>query len=94
MKFTIPHDPSHSAYCLTVRVPGGWEWIGQFDDSISCPTVDLPPDVSEDMVEAFIEPMSNNGRVDPGARKIVLKSQKRLRRKVDRGTNTRNNGGG
>ncbi len=80
MKFLIPKDASHSAFRLTARIPEEWEWSMSFDNS--SPTVEfaLPEGIDESNVEVFLEPMSNNGRVDTDARKIVLKTAVRPRR--------------
>jgi hypothetical protein len=93
MRLAIPHDLKHSSFRLTVRVVGGWSTSSEFDDSFKFVDVDLPADVSESTVEAFIEPLLANGEVDESAVKQVLIVPKRPKRGKPGGTNSRNNGG-
>lgn len=92
MRLTIPHDLKHSAFRLTVRVAGGWSTSSQFDDSFKTVDVELPTDVSEANVEAFIEPLLQNGEVDETAVKTVLKAPQRPKRGKPSGSNKRDNG--
>lgn len=90
MKLTIPQDLKHSSFRVTVRVAGGWSTSSQFDDSFKTVEFDLPPDVIEASVEAFLEPLLSNGQVDESAVKAVLKAPQRPRRGKPNGSNTRN----
>lgn len=93
MRFTIPTDLKHSSMRLTVRVAGGWSTATELDDSFKFVDVAIPADVSEASVEAFIEPLLQNGRVDDKAVKTVLKAAERPRRGKQIGSNSRNNSG-
>lgn len=94
MKFTIPHGLKHSSMRLVVRVAKGWSTETDFDDSLRVVEVEIPAEVSEATVEAFIVPLLQNGQVDEAAVKTVLKAAERPRRGKPSGHPSRNIPGG